>query len=381
MRPLGDHAANSTTDEPIFDAIEDDEGCNCGSPPARKPLLTADLVIAARERAREPELPQATVDVALAASLPATAATYDLVMFAPPDVETARRAWMVAVEFARREHRVFWIKPATAPERTPKPPKLETIGLPVKFWAGEGDRTAMRAAIAELRTERDIATALLYLPTPKWGALADELRREWGWSSMAEAQPIEPGMPPIPRDGPLPGDLLLDWAAREGDASGRRLALRAERTWPERWRAIDRAARSLWPRASVIVITYDNLAFSKMCLASVIENTAYPNYELIVVDNGSTDGTPAYLTELAGRFPNVRAIFNDGNRGFGPANNQGLAAATGDRFVLLNNDTLVPPGWLARLLLPLDDPRVGLIGAATNRTCNEAQVDRDYATY
>ncbi|HEU5430832.1 MAG TPA: hypothetical protein VFU81_04165, partial [Thermomicrobiales bacterium] len=206
------------TDEPIFDAFEDDdEGCTCGAPPERKPLLTADLVIAARERAREPELPQATVEIALAASLPNAAAAYDLVMFAPPDVEAARRAWMVAVEFARREHRVFWIKPTTAPERTPKPPKLETIGLPVKFWAGDGDQSAMRAAVAQLRAERDIATALLYLPTPKWGALAADLRQAWGWRSTAEAQPIEPGRPPIPRDGPLPGDLLLDWAAREVD--------------------------------------------------------------------------------------------------------------------------------------------------------------------
>ena len=121
----------------------------------------------------------------------------------------------------------------------------------------------MRAALAQLRSERDIATALLYLPTPKWGALADDVRRDWDWRSLAEAQPIEPGMPPIPSEGPLPGDLLLDWAARAVDADGRLVPLGAERTWPERWRAIDRAARSLWPRASVIVLTYDNLAFRR----------------------------------------------------------------------------------------------------------------------
>ncbi|HET7092341.1 MAG TPA: hypothetical protein VFI22_02660, partial [Thermomicrobiales bacterium] len=149
MTPLGNDAGKPTTDKPIVDDLiddldDDDDGCNCGKPPVRKPLLTDGLVIAARERAREPELPQSTVDIALAASLPAAAAAYDLVMFAPPDVETARRAWMVAVEFARREHRVFWITPATAPARTPKPPKLETIGLPVKLWSGDGDRAAMR---------------------------------------------------------------------------------------------------------------------------------------------------------------------------------------------------------------------------------------------
>jgi GT2 family glycosyltransferase len=118
-----------------------------------------------------------------------------------------------------------------------------------------------------------------------------------------------------------------------------------------------------------------------MCLASVLENTEYPNYEVIVVDNASSDGTVEELKRLAGSIPFVKMILNDHNAGFGPGNNQGLAAATGEIFVLLNNDTVVPRGWLTRLARHLDDPAIGLIGPATNRSCNEAQIDIPYQTY
>ena len=66
-----------------------------------------------------------------------------------------------------------------------------------------------------------------------------------------------------------------------------------------------------------------------MCLASLLENTDYPNYEVIVVDNASSDGTVEELQRLAASIPTVRAILNDHNAGFGPGNNQGLAAADG----------------------------------------------------
>src|SRR5206468_3038639 len=104
-------------------------------------------------------------------------------------------------------------------------------------------------------------------------------------------------------------------------------------------------------------------------------------YEVIVVDNGSSDGTPAFLRDLADRCPAVRAVCNGDNRGFAAANNQGLAFVQGDVLVLLNNDTLVPPLWLRRLIDHLRDPSVGSVGPVTNRTCNEAQIDADYKTY
>src|SRR5918995_1253342 len=151
--------------------------------------------------------------------------------------------------------------------------------------------------------------------------------------------------------------------------------------WPARWAPIDQAIRDSWPRASIVILTHDNLAFSRMCLTSVLENTEYPNYEVIVVDNASSDGTVEDLKSIAGTYPNIKLILNDDNAGFGPGNNQGLRAATGDILVLLNNDTIVPRGWLTRLGRHLEDANLGIIGPGTNRSCNEAQIDIPYQTY
>jgi GT2 family glycosyltransferase len=144
---------------------------------------------------------------------------------------------------------------------------------------------------------------------------------------------------------------------------------------------LNRRFRDLWPKASVIVLTHDNLAFSRMCVASVLENTEYPNYELIIVDNASQDGTRQEMERIAQSVRHVRVIANEHNAGFGPGNNQALAAATGDLLFLLNNDTMVPRGWLTRLSRHLADTELGLIGPATNRTCNEAQIDLRYQTW
>ena len=143
----------------------------------------------------------------------------------------------------------------------------------------------------------------------------------------------------------------------------------------------DPAARNLYPRVSIVVITRDNLVFSKLCLESVLANTDYPDYELIVVDNGSGEELLSYLDQLTDRFPFIRVVRNETNRGFAAANNQGLALATGDRFVLLNNDTIVPHGWLTRLVRHLDEPQVGAVGPVTNRVGNEAQIETSYRTY
>ena len=135
------------------------------------------------------------------------------------------------------------------------------------------------------------------------------------------------------------------------------------------------------PAASVVVVTHDNLLFSRMALESVIACSEYPNYELVVVDNGSRDGTVEWLEKLASANPHVRLVLNPQNAGFARACNQGLAVAQGDVLVLLNDDTLVPPGWLSRLAKPLEDADVGLAGAVTNRIGNEAEIPADYRTW
>jgi len=132
---------------------------------------------------------------------------------------------------------------------------------------------------------------------------------------------------------------------------------------------------------SVVVVAPDGLAFTRLCLEGVLLNSADADVEVIVVDNGSADGTRAYLAALAERDSRVRVVRNDENAGFGPAVNQGLAGASGDVLVVLNNDTIAPPGWLARLAAHLERPEVGLVGPTTNRCGNEAEVDAPYSTY
>ncbi len=144
---------------------------------------------------------------------------------------------------------------------------------------------------------------------------------------------------------------------------------------------LDPAARDSFPRVSIVVIARDHLLFTKLCLESVLANTDYPDFELIVVDNGSGEKLLSYLDQLTDRYPFIRVVHNQTNRGFAAANNQGLALATGDRFVLLNNDTIVPQGWLTRLIRHLDDPLIGAVGPVTNRISNEAWIATSYRTY
>jgi GT2 family glycosyltransferase len=132
--------------------------------------------------------------------------------------------------------------------------------------------------------------------------------------------------------------------------------------------------------ASIVMVSYDNLLFTRLAVESVLANTDYP-YELIVVDNFSCDGSREYLKDVAAGSPRMRLALNRRNAGFSRACNQGLAMARGNVLVLLNNDTMVSPGWLTRLALKLESPDVGLVGAVTNRIGNEAEVDASYETW
>jgi len=133
--------------------------------------------------------------------------------------------------------------------------------------------------------------------------------------------------------------------------------------------------------ASIVVLTHNGLTFTRLCLESVLAHTAEHDFELIVVDNASDDGTRAFLAKLAEADARVRVLFNARNLGFAPACNQGLGLALGEHLVLLNNDTMVPPGWLSPLLAHLRDPAIGLVGPVTNRIGNEAEIETDYRTW
>ncbi|MNS31813.1 UDP-Glc:alpha-D-GlcNAc-diphosphoundecaprenol beta-1,3-glucosyltransferase WfgD [compost metagenome] len=122
------------------------------------------------------------------------------------------------------------------------------------------------------------------------------------------------------------------------------------------------------PVASLVMLTLNQLPVTQLCVESVLTHSTLP-FELIVVDNASTDGTRAYLRELAGRDSRVKVIYNDTNTGFAHGCNQGITWARGEVVVLLNNDTVVTEGWLEGLVAPmLKDGTIGAVGPRTNQT-------------
>jgi GT2 family glycosyltransferase len=181
---------------------------------------------------------------------------------------------------------------------------------------------------------------------------------------------------PVAHASPFPDDLVLTPVSRRPtrleESTLDRILERDVPAFP--------GSAGAQPVASVVVVTRDNLAFLRLASESVLACAEAP-CELIVVDNGSSDGTSAYLEELAERNPNVRPIFNDTNRGFAAGCNQGAALASAELLVLLNDDTVVTRGWFARLAAHLEAADVGMVGPTTNRTGNEAQIDSDYRTW
>ena len=135
------------------------------------------------------------------------------------------------------------------------------------------------------------------------------------------------------------------------------------------------------PSVSIVIVTCDGLVFSRLCLENLLATASPFDFEVIVVDNGSADGTAEYLGELARLDERVRVVLNQRNAGFAAATNQGVARARGGVIVFLNNDTVPLNGWLRGLHGHLRDDRLGLVGAVTNRAGNEAEIEVGYRTY
>lgn len=131
-------------------------------------------------------------------------------------------------------------------------------------------------------------------------------------------------------------------------------------------------------KASVVILTYNNLEYTQMCVESIFTKTNHPDFEIILVDNASQDGTPQYLDELADSHKNINIIHNETNLGFSRGNNIGADNATGEYLVFLNNDTVVTEGWLSGLVDHLQDPTVGLVGPVTNSSGNETRIESAY---
>ncbi|HDP70607.1 MAG TPA: glycosyltransferase [Actinobacteria bacterium] len=136
---------------------------------------------------------------------------------------------------------------------------------------------------------------------------------------------------------------------------------------------------------SIIILTHNQLEYTKKCIDSIFRHTK-ESFELIVVDNGSMDGTVEYLKKVksspclptgtaigrnlkdksSGYCKDIKIIENKENRGFAMGNNQGMAVAKGDSVLLLNNDIVVTPGWLGRMSAKFKEEKVGIVGPRTN---------------
>jgi GT2 family glycosyltransferase len=115
------------------------------------------------------------------------------------------------------------------------------------------------------------------------------------------------------------------------------------------------------PKATVIIVNTNELHHLRRCLPSVL-GQQYGEYEVLVVDNASTDGS---VEVVESEFPQVKLIRNVANLGYVGANNVGFEHATGEILVVLNPDTRVEPNWLRELALALE--RTPSAGLATSK--------------
>lgn len=131
-------------------------------------------------------------------------------------------------------------------------------------------------------------------------------------------------------------------------------------------------------KTSIIILTYNNIEYSKLCIDSIRKFTLEGTYEIIIVDNHSTDGTVEWLKTLS----DIKIILNSENKGFPAGCNQGIEAAEkGNDILLLNNDTIVTQGWLENLQECLhSSPLVGAVDPVTNSCSNYQSIPTNFSS-
>lgn len=122
---------------------------------------------------------------------------------------------------------------------------------------------------------------------------------------------------------------------------------------------------------SIVIVSFNTRDILRRCLQAVVEHCGELQYEIIVVDNASSDGSAAMVRC---EFPQARLIANDRNRMFAPAANQGMAAAAGRCLLLLNSDAFVRAGTLVRLMQFIArHPRAAVVGPKVLNTDGSLQ--------
>ncbi len=251
---------------------------------------------------------------------------------------------------------------------------------------GEEEVTALRAALEDTRARLAEERAAIVSLRAAHEASKVELRTVYGslswrltrlprfaWDFAAGLRPFLREMRGFPRRarftlmtrgaGELFADINNELATRL-----RRGTLAAAAPLPPAHgaAALPLAARGLLhlpfssePRASIVIPVFNEFDRTYLCLASILERSGDVPYEVVVVDDASSDETRELQRVISG----ARILRNETNAGFIEACNRGAETARGEFVVFLNNDTLVSRDWLARLLEPFDEPDVGIVGA------------------
>lgn len=129
------------------------------------------------------------------------------------------------------------------------------------------------------------------------------------------------------------------------------------------------------PLVSIVVLAYNHLDYTKLCIESLFKYTSHIDYELITIDNGSTDGTKEFFQSL----PNEKKISFDENIGVDKAINYGYRIAEGKFTINVSNDLILTTNWLDNLLICMDsDERIGMVAPVSSYSSNYQQVNLGY---
>lgn len=130
-------------------------------------------------------------------------------------------------------------------------------------------------------------------------------------------------------------------------------------------------------KVSIVILNWNGKQMTLDCLDSIKKNTSYPNYEVIVVDQGSNDGS----AEAFEKIKWIKLIPLKDNIGFSAANNLGFKKGKGTYFFMLNNDTIVTKNWLTEAVKVLEsDRKIGVVGCYEKENPDFKRADKDVLT-
>lgn len=131
---------------------------------------------------------------------------------------------------------------------------------------------------------------------------------------------------------------------------------------------------------SIVIPTHNNYEYLSQCINGILSASPGDETEIIVVDNGSTDETAAYLAFVKESNPTLKIVTNNHNTGFCTATNQGMEVASGDYIIWMNDDAIPSPYWLEKMERNLTDthtfhPNIGITGPMSNYAAGLQQVE------